>query len=98
MFDVEDEAGETYGVQISPDDPRRLQVATPDESRCFLRKSILHSHSSKLVSYASRGAAGIDGTYCLKCEIRCARNCHSLYSTRVDDRIVVALIAATSGK
>lgn len=27
MFDVEQDAGETYGVQIAPDDPRRLQVS-----------------------------------------------------------------------
>ena len=28
MFDVEQEAGETYGVEIMPGDPRRLQVGS----------------------------------------------------------------------
>lgn len=56
MFDVEDEAGESYGVQISPDDPRRLQAGTiPNQSGqiCTLIVSlnfVAHSLSDILAS------------------------------------------------
>ncbi len=63
MFDVEQEAGETYAVQIAPDDPHRLQVC---RRPCPLQKRSQSSPNHTGVSMLQDGVAhGVTSGCCL---------------------------------